>query len=439
MTPQEFETKALEGIDAIGKKQDASHLEFKTAQEKILADYDRQSKELKAAQEELTRVKNTCNDLDMVTKALAKVQAELKKAERKNFKNPLARFLETDDNRDWVNAFARRIAFPGGKLPEHLERALITRAEPMTGVDSSLGTAVVPTETATQIYDLFSSFGVWPGFDIIPVSARTSLLPIATTEPLYHWIGAGATVKESETITASFMDGGDVHLAIETLACLFPISRELLQDSTTDLSGYIMRQLTAAITRGLDYTTLTAAAPGDRAGSGYYGIFALGGVNANLIAAAAAGNTKTELLDVEDFERCLTTTNASVLNRSPKWWIHPHIMSKVMLVRDANKRPLFQSSTEAPSPGSIGSILGYPVVMADQAPSTNSASAKVAVFGDPMGMAVGVRQALEIATSDQVRFEKNQVVYRALMRAGLIAKQATTTVKPFAVLTLAAV
>jgi HK97 family phage major capsid protein len=118
--------------------------------------------------------------------------------------------------------------------------------------------------------------------------------------------------------------------------------------------------------------------------------------------------------------------------------MHPHIMSKAMLVRDQNDRPLFQTATEAPAPGAIGRILGYPVQLCDAAPSTNAASAKVAVFGDPLGLAVGIRQDLEMAQSEHLRFAENQIVYRALMRAGTIVKNYSTTVKPFAILTLPA-
>jgi len=43
----DFETKVIDSLGAIDKRQTEIQTEFKTAQEKILADYDRQSKELK--------------------------------------------------------------------------------------------------------------------------------------------------------------------------------------------------------------------------------------------------------------------------------------------------------------------------------------------------------------------------------------------------------
>jgi HK97 family phage major capsid protein len=107
-------------------------------------------------------------------------------------------------------------------------------------------------------------------------------------------------------------------------------------------------------------------------------------------------------------------------------------------VKDKNGRPLFQTYTEAPMPGGIGNILGAPVRLTAVAPTTNAASATPAVFGDPMGQAVGIRQDVEFATSDDIKFAENMRAFRALIRAGVKLKTiaASTTLKPFAVLTL---
>jgi hypothetical protein len=57
-----------------------------------------------------------------------------------------------------------------------------------------------------------------------------------------------------------------------------------------------------------------------------------------------------------------------------------------------------------------------------------------------MGLAVGIRKDLELTANSALKFAENQTSYRALMRAGTKIKtvSGSTTLKPFAVLTLAA-
>jgi hypothetical protein len=45
---------------------------------------------------------------------------------------------------------------------------------------------------------------------------------------------------------------------------------------------------------------------------------------------------------------------------------------------------------------------------------------------------------MEMAYTDALKFAENMVSFRNLMRAGVIIRQSTTAVKPFAVLTLPA-
>ena len=90
--------------------------------------------------------------------------------------------------------------------------------------------------------------------------------------------------------------------------------------------------------------------------------------------------------------------------------------------------------TDAPALGAVGSILGYPVILTHAAPATNTVNNKVAVFGDPMGLGVGLRSDFQFASSDQILFKEDCTVFRARARAAIKVKQATA----FGVLTLAA-
>ena len=64
----------------------------------------------------------------------------------------------------------------------------------------------------------------------------------------------------------------------------------------------------------------------------------------------------------------------------------------------------------------------------------------MAAFGDPEGQAVGLRQDIELATSDDIKFAENMRAFRCLCRAGVKLKTlaGNDNLKPIAVLTLAA-
>lgn len=418
-----FEEQVLNGINAVKAQQDT-----------LLADHSRLSAESKSALEDLTRVKNAMNSIVETQHALTRLQAQLERERRMAFGNPIDRACAREEVANWLNGAARAVTFPGSmdKLPEALRKGVLY------GADSGLGQATVPSEVAAEIYNVLLTYGQWNTLRIMRVGARTNTIPMTTALPTAYILGAGAAAAEGTQITEAAFSGGSVTLSIQTLAAVIGVSRELLQDSSVDMSAEVMRQLAQSVSYRLDWACFAADATADATDGGYRGLFDLGAANSNCVAEAAAGNTTVKELELEDFIRCLTTVSPNVLTRQAKWWIHPTILAKICGLKDANDRPLFQSSIEAPSPGAIGSILGYPVILTNAAPSTDAASAKVAVFGDPEGGVVGIRQDMELATADQWRFDYNEVGFRALTRAGFIIRQSTTYIKPFAVLTLPA-
>lgn len=431
----------------------AQEAKFKTYDEmakEITADLKDAPKKIVKLYEEIEKLKKTANDsqanFDKFEKAIAKFDESMKRIVRVEFGDPLQRFIADDQKRAWLNAVVRACAFPNSisKLPKEQQEVLEwadKQRGAVTGADSSLGQATVPTAWASEIYSLLSMFGIWNTFQVMSnLSARTTTLPMATARPTAVWIGSGTGTAEGAAITEGTFTGTSVNLVIQTLASYIGITRELIQDSSADIAAFVGSELFQSIANGLDHAALTADASADQTDGGYRGIFDAGAANTNLIATAAAGNITVEGTQLADWERCRTTVNARVLSKMSKWWMHPFTLSKAMLIVDGNGRPIFQSALEAPSPGSIGRILGSPVVIGDACPSTNAANAKIAVFGDPEGLAVGIRQDFELASSADFRFDKNQICYRALTRAGVIIKTTTgsSTLKPFAVLTLPA-
>lgn len=435
----EFETTMRRGLKSISGEQ----TRFKSDLQKVTEDLGRADKEVKQALEELTKVKNTANStFEDVMKRMEKVQRAIALNTRSSFRNPIERALANEEFRFSLNAVARYVAAAikgnlgtlDAAFKKHVEEAQV-KGKALTGVDAGLGQATVPIETFNAIYDLLLQYGQWNTLRVERVGARTTLYPVMTARPQFYWLGAQSSLAEGSQITSGAFSGGEVMLIIQTCAVLMYIARELLQDSTVDMAPYVIRQMIDSSAQGMDTAAFIANSNADTTNAGYVGIFNAALVNSLLASVAALGHTNMGALTLEDFVQTKLTVSAEVLNRNPKWWMHPQLIAKVALIRDKMGRPLFQTFTEVPLSG-IGSILGNEVIPTNIAPSTDGPNQPITTFGDPDGQIVGVREDLELATSADIGFPQNLMAYRTLIRGGskMLTQPGSTTLKPFAVL-----
>jgi HK97 family phage major capsid protein len=438
-----FEEKVLRGVEALTETQKKHSSDIK----KVLDDLDRSDKEVKKAMEELTTVKNSANATfqDVMAK-MEKVQKQVALNAHSSFRSPIARALASEEFRFNMNALARYMVCAAtkdfGRLDAAHKKVIEDGAaqyKALTGVDTGLGQATVPTDTFNTIYDLLLEYGDFSTLSVERVGARTNVLPVATGRPQFYWIGAQSTLAEGSQITAGAFTGSQVLLVVQTLAVLMYVARELLQDSTVDLAPYVTKQMIQSTDWGMDTAAFIGTGNQDTTNAGYIGIFNAALANTNLAYVSGAGRTTVAKLTLDDFVAATLTVSAQVLNKKPMWWAHPQNIARAALIRDNNGRPIFQTWQEVPNPGSIGSILGHSVHPTAIAPSTDGPSTTPFVFGDPEGQAVGIRSDLELATSSDIGFPQNLLAFRTLLRGGvkMLTQAASTTLKPFAVLTTA--
>jgi len=387
---------------------------LQTEQKVVAKKFDDYQVETKNAIGELTNVKNTVNSQAQVIAKLNEAVAALGKENGR--RDPMARFLASEQRCNWLVGCFKKAA--GMQLTPEQRTAVVG-----DGGTGTIGGASTPVETNAMIYDNLVNYGAWNTLGVVPIGSRTQIIPIMTSRPTAYWLAQDAAATEGA------IAGSSVTLTIQEAMAWVPVSRAMLEDATGDMAGYLIQQLAEAVALRLDWACFAADGTADTTDGSYVGI-ASGGT----AATAADGNTTVKELQLEDFVRCLTTVSAGILNRPCKWWMHPTALAKIVQIRDSNGRPLFQTALEAPAGNNIGSILGYPVVLAAAMPSTDSAGNVVAVFGDPQGAAVGIRKQFELAQSDHFEFTSNNSVFRALIRAGFIIKRADS----FAKLTLAA-
>ena len=410
------------------------------------------SKKYQKLEEDFLKIKRVANDQQANATAfirqVKRLEDQMRLEKRHAFGDPVSRIQDDDELRARFN-IAIRLAC--SKTTELVSRRLADRAKEITGFDidevardvraksikdvvgralgedSSPGSTLIDDRLAREIYDTLALFGIWNTFQVDPVGAQTMKYPVTTARPTANFI-----LTEASTISDGSITGTSVSNVMEVIAVLLNVSLQVLEDSEFDVTSYVLDLFAEAYAERLDHACLNAAGAADATDGGMTGVFQ-GGTAATADAGAGADDTVEEL-EFEDWTRCLLTVDPVVLQRQAKWWLHPQILVRALSIKDGNGRPIFLTALEAPAASSIGTILGYPVVPAFKAPNTNSASQKVAVFGDPRGLVVGMRRSYTFEASDHARWTTLERSFRGWGRAGTKIRRALA----FAVLTLGA-
>lgn len=411
MDQDKFQEKVLGGVEALQTEQKS----IATKQQQLLGDFDRLDKQTKSAFEELTKAKNAINDVAGTVAALQKVQLALQREQRMAFGDPRQRIRASEEKRAFFNAAVRSAMRV--KLGEPLQKAL--------GEDASPGSIMIRDDLAADIFDALERYGKWGTLGVRRLGTKITKLPLKTARPVANFV----LVEGGQIADDANKAGNSVNLEVEVIAVLLNVSLQLLEDSEYDLTADVLDDFLEAYSYRLDYAAFVADGTADATNGGMTGLFSFG-----TAAGAAATHTDVSKLDLADFIKCLTTVDAVALTRGSKWWLHQQMLARVGGIKDGNGRPLFQTALEAPSPGSIGSILGYPIELVSVAPNVDGASKKVAAFGDPQAYAVGVRRDFAFEASDQHKWDTLQRSFRAWGRAGTKGRRAGS----LAILTTAA-
>jgi HK97 family phage major capsid protein len=407
-----FEKQAM---SALGKIED-SVASQKTTLDDLTTKYGNLDKSTKEAFEELTEVKNSTNaSIESFTKAMKTVQDGLRRELIQANGNPVVRIQKDEELRTRFNVAVRLAMDSGGDMMRLMAPQMKDLSEGTTP-----GSTYINTQLLKEIYDTLLSYGVWNTFGVKQMGTRLTRMPVKTARASAGFVLAENTAIPDDAAKA----GTEVTLQVEIIASLLGVSMSLLQDSEIDVTADVLSDFAESYAFRLDYAALAASGAADVANGGMIGVF-----TGATPAPAGAGAVSVSTLKLNDFIRCLTTVDPAVLQRQAKWWIHPTVLAKIVGIVDLNGRPLFQTALEAPAPGAIGSILGYPVVLSGAAPSTDAISSPVAVFGDPQGQVVGIRSDFVFEASDQFRWSALQRTFRGWGRAGTKIRRATAFAK----------
>jgi HK97 family phage major capsid protein len=420
LSEADFQSKALGAIRSVADQQ-------KTITDN-LSTLDKEGKKL--SDDFATMAKN----FNGLPSEVANLQLQLRKMELKiatertsAHGSGLARLCADEEARNVINGVARDALRKQGfhvamtedqvKGAEAYHKALSDAASP--------GSTYINAQLLPGIYSTIAEYGIWNNFDVIPVSTSSAKLIVDATDPTMYF------TAENTAPTEGAITGSNVTATINKALGWIQVSRELLEDAEIDITSHLMRKFANATAYAMDWACLQADGGSDSTDGGFTGIFGGSGT----AAVAVSGNVSVATLDFEDFLAAMLAVDAAVLSRpTTKWILHPQMLVRMLAIKDGNGRPIFLPSTDAPALGAIGSILGYPVILAHGANATDGVSKKIAVFGDTMGQAVCLRKDFEFAASDQAKFTEDSIVFRARARLAAKTKKATA----FGVLTTAA-
>lgn len=403
LEPAEFQKKVLGGVEALSGQ-------IKSHQQKIdeiTSNVGNVHKDTKDALERFTQLKNEQATITEQMLAFRKLHLQLNREVRMAHGDPIKRLQANEEFVTYLNAAVRVHLGYGHVLSEPQKKALDEANTP--------GSTMINQALAREIYDALPNYGIWNTLAVVPLGTKTNLFPVDTADPVASFIDEAGTISDDTNFA-----GTAVTLTVKKIAALVNVSRELLQDSEFDVTAIVMRKFLRAAGKRMDHAAFIGDGVSDASNGGFTGVF-----NFGTVITAATGNTTVETLDYEDVLAVPLGIAEGTLGRALRWWMHPFILFRMTTIKDGNGRPIFLTAIEAPTTGGIGSLLGYPITTGHILPTTNAAATKIAAFGDPDAYVVGVRQDVEIDSSDHARWTTDQRSFRLIARAGFKGRLAT--------------
>jgi HK97 family phage major capsid protein len=292
------------------------------------------------------------------------------------------------------------------------DHGIESRAQGSTG--STTGAAFVPdvlSSTVIRLVDQYSAFAQNATNVVMP--SDVLLFPRRTAGATAYWI------NENAAITASDPTSNQVTLTAKKVTGAVTIASELLQDSIVSIADWIAAELALTLSNAVEEAAWSGNPSNAPAVAGLVTTYTGG-----LLAASAATYAASLVTAAGDTPDEVTKANLlAMMARVPqhsragaKWFCSPFFFAACMQNLD-----LAQGGSVGLSQGMGPTFLGSEVVLTDRLPSgADSTGAIMALYGNMANSSYyGIRQAIEIASSDQVNFLSDQTVIRAVARVAI--------------------
>jgi HK97 family phage major capsid protein len=292
------------------------------------------------------------------------------------------------------------------------DHGIEARAQGSTG--STTGAAFVPdilSSTVIRLVDQYSAFAQNATNVVMP--SDVLLFPRRTAGATAYWL------NENVAITASDPTSNQVTLTAKKVSGAVVIASELLSDSLVSISDWIAAELALTLSNAVEEAAWSGNPSNAPAVAGLVtthtgGLLAASAATYAASLVTAAGDTPDEVTKAN-----LLAMMARVPQHSragAKWFCSPFFFAACMQNLD-----LAQGGSVGLSQGMGPTFLGSEVVLTDRLPAgADSTGAIMALYGNMANSSYyGIRQAIEIASSDQVNFLSDQTVIRAVARVAI--------------------
>jgi HK97 family phage major capsid protein len=287
-------------------------------------------------------------------------------------------------------------------------------ARAMGSTSANSGSAVVPdvlSSTVIRLVDQYSAFA--QNATSVAMPSDVLQFPRRSGGTTAYWI------DENTAITASDPTMNQVSLTARKVSGAVVIASELLADSIVSISDFIATELGLSLANAVEAAAWSgnpANAPGvaGLVTSHTGGLLASSGATYAASLVTAAGDTPDEVTKANLLAMMAAVPQHS--RQGAKWFCSPFFFATCMQALDLN-----QGGSVGLSQGMGLTFLGSPVVLTDRLPSgADSTGAVMALYGNMANSSYyGVRQSIEIASSDQVNFLSDQTVIRAVARVAI--------------------
>jgi len=272
-----------------------------------------------------------------------------------------------------------------------IQRDFITVKALSEGTDNA-GGYLVPEEFRAGVLDIMNDVGYTRKYGTV-IRMNRDVLNIA----------------EGNQISTGQPTFGQVQLTAKKAGVIVPVTTELFEDSAEDINAILFKYFAEAFATAED----NQAFQGD--GTVFTGILAVSGTNA---VTMGSGETSFANISADDLMDLIAAVPSRVAANG-KFIMHRTVFALIKKLTDGSGNYLFDPADKT--------IWGYPVITADEMPSTSDDAADTAfvIFGDPSYLYLGDRRQMTVALADQATvgsdnlFEKDMIAVRATERVAI--------------------
>lgn len=231
---------------------------------------------------------------------------------------------------------------------------------------------------------------------------------------------AAAIVAEGGAIPTSDPALGSATLGAYKYAFLTSVTRELAEDASFDIEGYMAAQIGEALGNGLGAHLVTGTGTGQPAG-----ILAAATPGVTGGTGIAGAFTADNLIDLYH-----SVNSAYARSKSAAWLMRNGTLAAVRKLKDAQGRYLFNLDVPVGYPGAAGTLLGRPVFVDPNVPAVGL-GAKSVLFGDWSRVFLRVVKGVRLERSLEYGFSTDHVYWKGVLRADGALVDLTGAVKAF--------